>query len=83
MIETLLNSLESERYVRGPLLLTVADELKAAGLLPAAHVAEALVARVEERRISDVEFADEVRTLRSIVRSLAPMARASVAVAAA
>ena len=83
MIETLLNSLEAERYVHGPLLLTVADELKSAGLTPAAHVAEALLLRVEQRRISDVEFADEVRTLRVIVRSLRASTRAAATVAAA
>ena len=70
MIETLLNTLEAERYFRGALLLTIADELKTAGLEPAADVAEALLEKVETRRISEHEFADEVRTLRIVVRSL-------------
>lgn len=81
MIETLLNTLEAERYVRGPLLLTIADELKAAGLVPAAHVAEDLLTRVQQRRISDPEFASEVATLRLVVRSLAASRMTTVAAA--
>lgn len=81
MIETLLNTLEAERYVRGPLLLTIADELKAAGLVPAAHVAEVLLTRVQQRRISDPEFASEVATLRLVVRSLAAARATTVAAA--
>lgn len=82
MIETLLNTLEAERYVRGPLLLTIADELKAAGLVPAAHVAEALLLRVEDRSLTEREFASEVNTLRLVVRSLATAPRATTVAAA-
>lgn len=83
MIETLLNTLEAERYFRGALLLTIADELKIAGLDPAAHVAQALLARVEARRISEGEFADEVRTLRIVVRTLEATRTPTATVAAA
>ena len=79
MIETLLNTLEAERYVRGPLLLTVADELDAAGLEAAAQVAKLLLERVEKKGISDVEFECEVRTLRLVVRSLSSTRRSAAA----
>jgi|GEM_PF-2830790 len=71
LVETLLNSLEAERYMRGPLLLTVADELSAPGLEPAADVARALLARLEKSRMTDAEFRDAIRSLRQLVHSLA------------
>jgi len=44
IVETLLNTLEAERYVRGPLLATIVDELSAdAGLEIAAEAARAIL----------------------------------------
>lgn len=83
MIETLLNTLEAERYFRGALLLTIADALRIEGLDPAAHVAEALLERVAEQRISEPEFTDEVRTLRIVVRTLEATRTTTATVAAA
>lgn len=81
MIETLLNTLEAERYYRGALLLTIADALRIEGLDPAAHVVEALLERVEAHRITEPEFADEVRMLRVVVRTLEATRTATVAAA--
>lgn len=81
MIDTLLNTLEAERYYRGALLLTIADALRIEGLDPAAHVVEALLERVEAHRITEPEFADEVRMLRVVVRTLEATRTATVAAA--
>jgi len=83
MIETLLNTLEAERYFRGALLLTIADALRIEGLDAAAHVAEALLERVAAHRISEPEFADELRTLRIVVQTLEATRTPTATVAAA
>ena len=72
IVETLLNSLEAERYVRGPLLLNVIDELGAAECFaPAADIARAMLASLEAGGVSDEEFGREVARLRETVRAIA------------
>jgi uncharacterized protein YqgC (DUF456 family) len=71
IVETLLNSLEAERYVRGPLLATVVDELVAArGLETAAEYARALLLGLESGQLEGAEFAARVASLRQLVRRL-------------
>ncbi len=73
LVDTLLEALETERYVRAPLLLTVIDELSA---LPpfasAAGPAEELRAALEARAIDDAEYVRRVRALRGLVKDLRP-----------
>jgi hypothetical protein len=70
-IEMLLNTLEAERYVRGPLLLSLLDELSAAeGLAPAADVARAMLQRIEAGDVSEPELAREIARLRARIRAL-------------
>ncbi len=66
IVETLLNTLEAERYTRGPLLQTVADELSANGLAPAAELARNILARLDEGPMSPAEFGQAVQTLRRV-----------------
>lgn len=72
--EVLLNTLEGERHVRGPLLRTVADELEALGLAAAAVHARALSALEERERDGDQlpesDFRAAVGCLRQLVRGL-------------
>lgn len=72
LVETLLNTLEVERYVRGPLLATIADELSAAvGLDRAAEEARAILARLESGELGEAEFIARVTALRHMVHTLA------------
>ena len=70
IVETLLNSLEAERYVRGPLLATIADELSAAGedLEEAAGVARSILEGWQAGRLGESEFTARVRALRPLVQ---------------
>jgi hypothetical protein len=71
IVETLLNSLEAERYMRGPLLLNVIDELTASGRCDRAlEAARELLATLEQRTLSDAEFGRMVSDLRACVREL-------------
>lgn len=71
IVETLLNTLEAERYVRGPLLGTIADELSAArGLEVAADAARAILVRLEAGQLGESEFASRVASLRQLVQAL-------------
>jgi hypothetical protein len=71
LIDTLLESLETERYLRLPLLLTVIDELSAIEVLASAVApAETLRLALERRAIDDVQFARSVRELRFFVNEL-------------
>ncbi len=75
LVETLLNALEAERYVRASLLLTVIDELSAAEpLAPAAACAERLLAALETAAVGDAEFVLRVTELREMVRELSAAA---------
>jgi hypothetical protein len=71
IVETLLNSLEAERYVRGPLLATVADELSAAGegLEAAACVARTILERWQAGRLAEAELAFRIRSLRPLIEA--------------
>jgi len=72
IVEMLLNSLEAERYVRGPLLCNVVDELAAdASYAPAADMARELLATVEEGPLTDAVFKAKLGELRECVRALA------------
>jgi hypothetical protein len=68
VVDTLLNSLAAERYVRGPLLLTLIDELGASDALrPAADVARDVLARVEAKTLTEADFARHVDAIRGLV----------------
>lgn len=70
IVETLLNTLEVERYVRGPLLNTIVDELAARqGLEPAAEAARALVDGLRAGALAESDFAARVAALRQLVQS--------------
>lgn len=71
LVETLLNTLEAERYVRGPLLATIVDELSAdAGLEIAAEAARAILHGLRAGGFSEAEFGDRVGALRDLVQAL-------------
>jgi hypothetical protein len=71
IVETLLNTLEAERYVRGPLLATLADELSASGeeLEVAAEVARSILDRWEAGQLAESDFATRIRALRPLVQA--------------
>lgn len=72
IVEMLLNSLEAERYVRGPLLLNVVDELSASeSFAPAADLARDLLVAIESGPVSDAIFHTKLGELRECVRALA------------
>lgn len=67
LLDTLLNTLEAERYVRGPLLLEVLDALDAAERpSPAAALARRMLHGVETGRLHDAEFVIELAELRHL-----------------
>ena len=71
IVETLLNTLEAERYVRGPLLATIIDELSAdAGLEIAAEAARAILHGLRSGGLSESEFGARVSALRDLVQAL-------------
>jgi hypothetical protein len=71
IVEMLLNSLEAERYVRGPLLLNVVDELSASeSFAPAADMARELLAAIESGPVTDAVFHAKLGELRECVRAL-------------
>lgn len=70
-VETLLNTLEAEHYVRGPLLATIVDELTAVECLePAAEVARAILEGLESGQLREADFAPSVSALRNLVHRL-------------
>jgi hypothetical protein len=70
LLDTLLNTLEAERYVRGPLLLEVLDALDAAERpSPAATQARRMLAGVESGRLRDTDFVAELAELRQLAQS--------------
>ncbi len=71
IVETLLNTLEAERYVRGPLLATIVDELSAdAGLEIAAEAARAILQGLRSGGLPEAEFSTRVSALRDLVQAL-------------
>ena len=77
ILDTLLNTLEAERYVRGPLLRTIVDELSTCdGLEMAAEAARSIVERLESGALVEAEFAARIAALRQLVQALsAPESR--------
>ncbi len=70
IVETLINTLEAERYVRGPLLLTIVDELSCAKCFaPAAQAARAILESLESGQLAESEFASRVEALRQLVHT--------------
>lgn len=70
IVETLLNALEAERYLRGALLATVVDELTAeCGLESAVEDARAILEVLESGQLSDADFSVRVAALRQLVRA--------------
>ena len=79
IVEMLLNSLEAERYVRGPLLLEVVDELSGTERFkPACDMAKRMLGTLEAGVMSDAEFKSRLDELRICVRRSA-LARTSIA----
>jgi hypothetical protein len=71
IVETLLNTLEAERYVRGPLLATIVDELSAdAALEIAAEAARAILEGLRSGCLAEKDFGARVRALRDLVQAL-------------
>jgi hypothetical protein len=71
IVETLLNSLEAERYLRGPLLLNVIDELASIDTFSrAAEFARRMFEAYEGGTIEDGDFIARVQELRGLVRML-------------
>ena len=71
IVETLLNTLEAERYVRGPLLATIIDELSAdAGLEIAAEAARAILQGLRTGKLPESDFTSRVGALRDLVQAL-------------
>lgn len=69
LVETLLNTLRVERYVRGPLLMTIVDELCASeGLELAADAALEILQGLESGQLSELEFQPRVDALARLVK---------------
>jgi hypothetical protein len=77
MIPMLLNTLEAERHLRGPLLLELVSELLAVDeLAPAASVARSVLHGLHSGRVGDHDFAARIADLRAQVHALCtPRAR--------
>jgi hypothetical protein len=70
ILDTLLNTLEVERYMRGPLLLTVLDELDATDRhFEAKALARTMLANLEKGRLRDDEFSGSVARLRQLLHT--------------
>jgi hypothetical protein len=81
LVETLLNTLEAERYMRGPLLLTIVDELCASpGLGQAADAARRILEGLRSGDLVESEFAPQVRSLRRLVHALSTPSESGVRV---
>jgi hypothetical protein len=71
LVETLLNTLEAERYMRGPLLLTIVDELSAdEGLELAADAAREIASGLQVGALGESEFKARIVALRHLVQAL-------------
>ncbi len=68
IVDMLLNSLVAERHVRGPLLLTLIDELGGRDdYRIAAEAARDVLARIEDKSIGEAEFALRVDEIRGLI----------------
>lgn len=73
IVEPLLNSLEVERHVRVPLLMSVIAELSAnERLAPAFDLAANMLVCLDAGGLGDADFARQVTELRALVRKLSP-----------
>jgi hypothetical protein len=73
IVEPLLNSLEVERHVRGPLLMSVIAELSANDrLAPAFDLAASMLLSLDAGGLGEADFARQVTELRALVRKLSP-----------
>ena len=71
IVEMLLNSLEAERYVRGPLLLNIVDELSGSeALAPAAEMARRLLSTMTAGALTESDFQRQLALLRGCVHRL-------------
>lgn len=71
IVEMLLNSLEAERYVRGPLLCNIVDELSGSeSYAPAADLARELLVEIERGPVADPVFRAKLGEIRECVRAL-------------
>jgi hypothetical protein len=70
LVETLLNTLEAERYMRGPLLRTISDELATTeGLEGAAAAAREILEGLESGGLVESEFTRRLVALRRLVQA--------------
>lgn len=85
LVETLLNTLEAERYVRGPLLRTIVDELTAGeGLEIAADAARDILEAYYAGHLAEQDLTFRVGALRQLVQGLsAPPESGEVLISAA
>jgi hypothetical protein len=68
LVDTLLNALEAERYMRGALLLTIIDELgQDAELVGAAQAARLLMIDIDA--LPEDALAERVDGIRQLIRS--------------
>jgi hypothetical protein len=68
ILDTLLNTLEVERYVRAPLLLSVLDELDATDRhAEAAALARQMLVALRSGRLRDDEFSGAIARLRALI----------------
>ncbi|WP_146655114.1 hypothetical protein [Labilithrix luteola] len=73
IVEPLLNSLEVERHVRGPLLMSVIAELSAnERLAPAFDLAASMLMTLDAGGLGEADFARQLIELRALVRKLSP-----------
>ena len=71
IVDTLLNTLEVERYVRSPLLLELVGELSGMpGLEPAAEAVRTLLEELAHGKPIEREFAARVDELRQLILGL-------------
>ncbi|MCL2776939.1 MAG: hypothetical protein FWD73_02970 [Polyangiaceae bacterium] len=71
IIEPLLNSLEVERHMRGPLLVSLLAELSTCmKLSPAFVLASSMLRSFEEGALDDIAFGGQLDALRALVRTL-------------
>ena len=71
LAETLLNTLEAERYMRGPLLLTLVDELRATeAFAVAALEASAILQGLQSGELVETAFMARLRALRRLIQAV-------------
>ena len=82
LVETLLNTLEAERYMRRPLLNTIVDELSArSGLEGAVDAARAILDGLESGQLQEREFVVRIGALRELVSARVALTAVSASAA--